>query len=298
MSETHRVPIGPSRAISGASLSLALFLTGACSGPSIDAKTDQSCLTSLAAVSKHASRGADSAKYADLMLSSVGQLAFSGLGEALSGLGSMFDEQAPSVKMPAPDSLLFQLALCDALNGMTAGQVIASRDSVPPRVKNAYQRRYAALQIRALQDARAQHLVVAESLAQFRIVSASLRQEEGFIGLEAKILLAVENGTTHPVRQAYFHSRVVSEGRAVPWIEGDFSYEIPGGLEAGEKASWRLSPNMFQGHWTSVRAPRDSKMLVDVVKLDGPDGKPLWGGTTFTAGDQRLLDSLQTLYGH
>lgn len=297
MRESVTVHVRASRAISGSRLGLALLLTGACGGPSIEAKTDQLCLTSLAEVSKHAFRGADSAQYATLMTSSVGQLAFSGLGEVFSGLGRMFDDQAPSVKMPAPDSLLFQRALCDGLNGMTAAQIIASRDSVPTLVKNAYQRRYAVLQIRALQAAHAQYLVVAESLAQFGIVSASLHQERGFLGLEARILLTVENSTKHPIRRAYFHGRVVSEGRAVPWIEGDFNYEIPGGLEAGEKASWRLSPNMFQGHWTSVQAPRDSKMLVDLVRLDGPDGEPLWGGTTFTAGDQQLLDSLKARYG-
>lgn len=286
-----------SLSVLAAILASTLMAVSACTGPRIDGRTDQSCRSSLAEVSKQALRGQDSAKYARLMLSSIGQLAFAGMGEAFSGLGRMLDDQAPSVKMPTPDSLLFSLALCDALNGMTAKDVIARGDSALPHVRAAYERRYAALQVRALRDARKESQVVAESLARFRVVSARLLQERGFIGLEATIVLTVDNGTTHPVRRAYLHGRVVSPGRSVPWIEGDLNYEIPGGLEPGEKATWRLRPNTFQGNWTSVRAPSDSKMEVTPVKLTGPDGQPLWGGARFTAGDQKLLDSLTTRFG-
>ena len=163
-------------------------------------------------------------------------------------------------------------------------------------VKSAYERRYAPLEISALQDARTRYQSVAESLGRFKVVSARLDQERGLLGLEATIALTVENRTTHPVRKAFFHGRVVSNGRSVPWIEGDFNYEIPGGIEPGEKKAWRLRPNMFEGAWTSVQAPSGSRMDVTVVKLNGPDGEPLWGGATFTAGDQKLLDSLVTRF--
>lgn len=275
----------------------ALALIAACGGPKVDASTDEACLSSLQNVSQHAARGSDSAAYARVLLTAVGQLAFAGLGEAFAGMGNLFDDQAPSVKMPARDSLLFQRALCDAVNGMTAEQIIANADSVAPRVKGAYDRRYATLQIQALQDARQRYQAVAESLARFKVVSARLLQERGFLGLEATIVLSVENKTAHPLSRAYFHGRVVSPGRSVPWIEGDFNYSIPGGLEPGERATWRLSPNMFTGKWTSVRAPSDSKMEVRTVKLAGPDGEPLWGGSTFTTGDQKLLDSLVARFG-
>jgi len=231
------------------------------------------------------------------MLGAIGQLAFTHLGNAFAGIGSVFDDQTPSVEMPKPDSMLFQRAICDAANGMTAHEIVEQADSVMSGMKEAYQRLYAKFQIKTLQNARRQHEVVAESLAHFRVVSARLLQERGFLGLEATIVLTVQNGTAHPIRRAMFHGRVVSPGRSVPWIEGDFNYSIPGGLEPGEKTTWRLTPSMFQGRWTSVRAPSDSRMEVRTVGLEGPDGEPLWGGVTFTTGDQKLLDSLMTRFG-
>src|SRR6266550_5974736 len=124
-----------------------LVLTVACNNPKIDGSTDQSCVASIAEVTKHAFGRTDSAQYASIMVSSVGALAFSGLGEAFASIGSLFDDQGPSVEMPKPDSLLFQRSLCDALNGMTADDIVAAQaDSVTQRVKNSYQRRYATLQ--------------------------------------------------------------------------------------------------------------------------------------------------------
>src|SRR5258708_2892267 len=151
-----------------------LIVLAACAGPRIDAGTDGSCVSSLAQVSKQALGSPDSARYAQAMVSTVGQLAFTGLGEAFGKLGRMFDNQAPSVEMPPPDSLLFRRALCDALNGMTAQQIVARGDSVVPLVKRAYERRYAPLQIHALQAAQARYPTVPHSPPRFPAVSPPL----------------------------------------------------------------------------------------------------------------------------
>src|SRR5258708_5670828 len=187
----------------------------ACTGSRIDASSDASCVSSFTQVSKQAFASPDSARYASVMLSVGAQAPFSDLGHAFGKLGNMFDEQGPSVEMPPPDSSLFRQALCDGLNGMTAQEIIARGDSLATGVKSAYERRYAPLEISALQVARTRYQSVAESLGRFKVVSARLDQERGFLGLEATIALTVENGTTHPVRKAFFHGRVVSNGRSV-----------------------------------------------------------------------------------
>jgi len=60
----------------------------------------------------------------------------------------------------------------------------------------------------------------------------------------------------------------------VPWVEDDFNYQIPGGLEPGEEARWKLSPNMFSD-WGKVDAPPEAVLTVTVLRLDGADGEEM-----------------------
>ncbi len=261
--------------------------------PRINAASDAECAASLKRVSLAAQRSADSARYTTAIASLTGSLFFAALGEGLAeGLGDLSDPNGPSVRFARPDSAVVQGALCDALSGLSARQIVERSDSLGARVNDALERRYAQAKIRALREARDRYALIADSLAQFRVRTARLVQERGAFGLDATIVLTVENGTKHPVSRAFFNGRAVSPGRSVPWIEHSFNYTIPGGLEPGERATWRLKPSLFQGGWTSVAVPRGATLEVQVVKLEGPDGAPLWGGARFTAGDQRLLDSL------
>ncbi|HUW83544.1 MAG TPA: hypothetical protein VMZ31_12195 [Phycisphaerae bacterium] len=98
------------------------------------------------------------------------------------------------------------------------------------------------------------------------------------------IELNVRNESPSPISRAHFHAVVRSPGRTIPWLEDDFSYEIPGGLEPGEAAQWRLSPNMFSA-WGKLPAERtDLQLDVTVVRIDGPTGQQLF---TWQAAEQQ-----------
>lgn len=112
-------------------------------------------------------------------------------------------------------------------------------------------------------------------LAQFEVTSAEYSKKKMGWGLVNVILdLQVKNGNTQPVSRAYFHGVIQSPGRSVPWVEEDFNYQIPGGIEPGETAHWRLNPNMFSA-WGTVDVPRDAVFTVTVVRLDGADGEAI-----------------------
>jgi hypothetical protein len=128
-------------------------------------------------------------------------------------------------------------------------------------------------------------------LAKFEVQNALFeRRTQGFL-TQPVISLAVTNGTGSPVARAYFRGKLATPGRAVPWFEDTFNYEIPGGLEPGENAKWNLEPNMFSG-WGSAQAPKGAVLTVTVERLDGPDGKPLFDGS-WSEQEQARLDELQ-----
>ncbi len=80
-------------------------------------------------------------------------------------------------------------------------------------------------------------------------------------------------------------------------VDTEFNYEIPGGLEPGENASWRLTPNMF-GEWSKVPADRlDTIFVVRAIQLDGADRKPLGPERLGDSEEARLLELLDGIDG-
>lgn len=112
---------------------------------------------------------------------------------------------------------------------------------------------------------------------------------------QPQISIAVSNDTAHPISRAYFKGTIASPGRSVPWFTDTFNYQIPGGLEPGEKAEWELLPNQF-GDWGRVNAPADAIFTVEVVRLDGPDEKPLFRSDSFSKENENRLEQLQKKY--
>ena len=278
-------------------LGAASCLLVGCSGPPrIDATSSASCGTSMRKVSDAASKTSDSAAFAAAILRIAAPVAMRSLGSSMAGaFSSLSRASARSVDPPGVDSATMIGSLCDGLAGLSAKDILTGVDTLARRVSVAFDRRYASAYLAALSAAKTEFSRVRDSLAAFKVESARLEQGRGFIGLETTIILSVLNGTAHTVKRAFFSSEAVSDGREVPWIQEEFNHSIPGGLAPGERATWRLQPNMFSGSWNSVRVPRDARFVVQVTKLVGPDDLPLWGGAQFTPGDQRVLDSLSRI---
>jgi hypothetical protein len=113
---------------------------------------------------------------------------------------------------------------------------------------------------------------VAEELKKFRISEARFRMKRG--SREPVIDLTVRNDTKHPISRAYFTGTLSTPGRSIPWVKDDFNYEIPGGLEPGESATWHLVPR--RGNWDEAPDRTDMVLTVVVTQLDGVDGKRLF----------------------
>lgn len=277
-------------------IALGALELSACGGPRVTNTSLEACNQSLAIVSSSV-RGPDSVAYANAMLGIAGGLAGVAMRNALAQGFSLDIEDRITVSPPPTDSASFARSICEAANGLTAKQIVARVDSLSRAAAAILERQSAREYIQLLHSEASHYAEVQDSLKEFRVVGAQLRQTEGFIGLETTIVLTVLNGTGHAISRAHFRGKAMSEGRQVPWLDEEFNYSIPGGLEPGEQRTWRLSPNMFQDAWTRVRVPSDARFDVEVTELDGADGEPLWGGKPFTRADQRLLDSLVARFG-
>jgi hypothetical protein len=177
------------------------------------------------------------------------------------------------------------------LNGKTAAEIMAEAEALIA-ARKAKEREQALVEIKELEEKKARAESARVELARFEITKSRFRQvPQRLLGPEPLIELAVRNGTAFAVSRAFFRGTVASAGRAVPWIQEDFDYEVPGGLEPGEAANWSLSPSKFSP-WGRAEVPRDAVMTVEVVRLNGQDGSVLFDGE-FSNDDVERLAALK-----
>jgi hypothetical protein len=197
------------------------------------------------------------------------------------------------------------------LHGLTAAQLLAGEsaaapqspaDQSPAAVASAAQREAQQRAERAAKLAADIEALVAkqtaaaqakEQLAQFRVLASTFAFEESDFDRSPTIELHVRNDTAHPIARVYFDAVLATPGRSVPWVDTRFNYEIPGGLEPGEQATWRLAPNRFDD-WGRAPADRDDMVLAVVpYRVDGADGKALYDARQFDADDDKRLRKLR-----
>lgn len=130
-------------------------------------------------------------------------------------------------------------------------------------------------------------------LAKFEVKEARFYRKADYYIVKPFIEMTVINGTSRPISRAYFSGKILSPGRAVPWLEEDFNFTISGGLEPGEKRRWTLEPNMFSA-WGKVEPGENAFFEVVPVRLDGADGQKLFSTEGDTALQAQLDDVLQS----
>ena len=135
-----------------------------------------------------------------------------------------------------------------------------------------------------------------QRLQAFQVLRSRFYVEKQRFGLDERVIeLSVKNGLDRPIRRVHFCGKLQSPGRTIPWVDEGFSYEIKGGLEPGEAAEWKLTPNMF-GPWGGVEEKPGMVLSVEVVGVDGPDDKSLLKAE-FDDSDQERLDVLKKELG-
>jgi hypothetical protein len=253
----------------------AIALVVACSTPKVDTSTDDSMKKSIERV-----RGSlPEEKRADFD-QAVRSLAFASLNlQDIMAHGANTSTYTLVSKMK------------ETLNGKTGDQILSEATKLREE-RERKERKQAVGEIAELQKKAGEAALAKQKLAGFTVTRSRFHQDKiGFMTLRV-IELSVRNGTQVPVSRAYFHGVVASPGRSVPWISHDFQYSIPGGLEPGESANWKI----YVSNGWQADAPIDAVLTIKVVKLDGADGKTLYDAEGLSDTDQQRLLALQTKY--
>jgi hypothetical protein len=129
-------------------------------------------------------------------------------------------------------------------------------------------------------------------LQQFQIVQAGARIEKRSRKGSPQWMrvVVVKNGTGFVIGHAYFKGTVLAAGQDTPVLTDTFNHRVRDGLAPGEQAEWRIAPK--GNAWKALNENAEMTYNVEVVRLDGTDGKPLVKDE-FKEEDQLRLDRLK-----
>ena len=189
-----------------------------------------------------------------------------------------------------------------SLDGKSRDEIVAWATDIEKRKEQRHKEREAERlkdeiedakkAVEELQALKVQAESAKEALRAFEVDGAKFYKKKQRFGRDQPVIeLSVKNGTGKAVARAYFHGVVKSPGREVPWHEDDFNYQIAGGLETGETARWAREPNMFSD-WGRAEVAPDAIFHVEVVRLDGADGKALFDTTEWGPRQEDRLAKL------
>lgn len=201
------------------------------------------------------------------------------------------DFNLSDIMNPAGQAYL-EAQMKEAINGKTGAEIIAAAKQVK-KERAERERQQALSEIRELQEKQESAEAAKKELAAFKVSRSRFYIQKKEFGMDQPIIeLDVVNNTAYPVSRAYFRGTLASPGRAVPWLQNNFNYKIPGGLESGEKAHWELAPNMFSD-WGRIDAPEDAIFTVEVIRLDGADSEPLYSADFSEPDAERLAELIK-----
>ncbi|HHJ4624059.1 TPA: hypothetical protein ACQJJL_005364 [Raoultella ornithinolytica] len=181
------------------------------------------------------------------------------------------------------------------LSGKTGEEVISYAEQI--RKERAAKEKTQALQeIAELEKKQTEARANLKQLEAFGVIRSRFYFEKKEYGHAQPIIaLSVKNGTTKAISRAYFRGVISSPSREVPWYTGTFNYQIPGGLEPGEKADWNLAPNPYSD-WGKVEPPADAVFTVTVIGIDDALGNSMYSNADFTELDASRLAELKGRY--
>jgi hypothetical protein len=176
----------------------------------------------------------------------------------------------------------------EIVDGKTANDILAIADSQRKQAIEAalaiYKEQLAKAKS-ALKDIETEAKENAQTLAEQKTLLDTIEitkprfsyDTNGFLQ-KPTISFVIANKGRIPIKRIFVHGKVQTLGRAIPWVEADFNYEFPGGLEPGEKKDLSLAPNMFSD-WAKVpkEAANSAVLSLTVIAFEDAAGKRIGG---------------------
>jgi hypothetical protein len=142
-----------------------------------------------------------------------------------------------------------------AWDGLTLGDIMSSDDTIK-KIKDKFKnksyddivedaKKIVKKQIANLNNEKTASEAAKKSLEAIVVEKTTLTTDSSGFMPRRILYLMVKNNTGQTLSTIAFNIKTFSPGREVPYLNDDFKYEIPGGIQSGERLEWQLQPNTF-----------------------------------------------------
>lgn len=172
------------------------------------------------------------------------------------------------------DTEKLQAKVLETVNGKTPRELIALADA---KIKERAQAELKSVtsEIAELERRKAGAEKSKELLSKIVVADPKFYWAGDYFG-KPIVDFKVTNSTGMPLSRLFFHGVVSTPGRAIPWIDEDFNYEVPGGLEPGESKHLHLAPNRFSKWGTAeTEGRKDLVLTVTVTNAEDANKKEI-----------------------
>jgi NAD-dependent DNA ligase len=252
-----------------AAIAATAILLSACSPG--EAVVDTSSTTAFQASLANMREGMDASR-AEKFQGAIMAIAMKDIGDAMQSGGLAGLATAVSLNSD-PEALLSRIG--PLISGKNAEEVLqVAQDVVAEREARqlaAIGSEIAALEteLAAIEQEQAANRGVLQSLS---VSGARFRMNDSGYLRQPAIDLTLANNTGKPIKRIFFRGILETPGRSVPWVDEEFNYEVPGGIENGESLPLSLAPNMFSEWGDGAHTERtDTVLTVEVVDIEFAD---------------------------
>lgn len=142
-----------------------------------------------------------------------------------------------------------------AFDGLTFNDLMSTEETIK-RIKNKFKnksyddiiydaRKIIKVKIIDLKNAKSSSVGMRATLDQIVVQRTTITTDTSGLLPRRILYMLVKNNTGRNISSIAFNIKTFAPGREVPYLNDDFKYEIPGGIQAGETLEWNLEPNTF-----------------------------------------------------
>lgn len=195
---------------------------------------------------------------------------FAVIGGSIAGTVATVLSKQPEPSTPTPDSQ----TILDAARA-EADRILAEAETIHMEARKAAAHVELNLLHERLLELNALMADNGESelmLSRFEIQDAKI-----YLGADGipEMAITIQNNTDYAVSRAYFKGTLKARARVVPFAEGEFNYQIPGGIEAGEATRLVLYADTLINATEFPTDRDDLEFTATPMRIDDANGKPI-----------------------
>jgi hypothetical protein len=188
-----------------------------------------------------------------------------------------------------------------AFDGLTFDDIMSADETIK-KIKEKFKnksyddivydaRKIVKREIKNLNSQRASSESARKSLEDIVVERTTMNTDNSGFMPKRILYMMVKNNIGRTLSTIAFNIKTFAPGREVPYLNDDFKYEIPGGIQNGETLEWKLEPNTFLNNEWNRDVPNGIIQIKAIACTDS--NETIIFQDTWTVEKDKLMQTLK-----